>query len=60
MYMKIMLNAIPDNTGTNTNNPFNGERNTMEAMTNTAIKAQRVETFCPSIILSENFMLITG
>ena len=60
MYMNIMLNAMPDNTGTNTNNPFKGERNTMEAIANTATNAQRVEIFCPSIILSENFMLITG
>ena len=32
----------------------------MEAMANTATKAQRVEIFCPSIILSENFILIIG
>ena len=40
MYMNIMLNAMPDNTGTNTNNPFNGERNTMEAIANTATNAK--------------------
>ena len=59
-YMKTILNAIPDNTGTRTKNHFNGDKKTIEEITNTATTAHKVDVLCPSIILSENFILIIG